>query len=144
MAFTSKKYGLATNQAYTGGINWPTGAIKVMLTTSAYTPNQDTDVFKSAVTNEITGTGYTAGGVTLTGKTMLYTAGTNTIAFDAADAQWMGATFTFRTYVIYLDTGTPGTSPLIAYGSETADVTVTGGTLTLVWDSNGIFAVTAA
>src|SRR6478735_614117 len=34
----------------------------VMLVTSAYTPNQGTHTKRSDITNEITGTGYTAGG----------------------------------------------------------------------------------
>jgi len=55
-------------------IDWLTDTIKVMLCTSAYTPNADTHVFKSDVTNEISGTGYTATGVALASPTVVYTA----------------------------------------------------------------------
>jgi hypothetical protein len=46
---------------------------KTMLTTVTYVPNQDTHDFKDDVTNEITGTGYTAGGVAISPLTSLYT-----------------------------------------------------------------------
>ncbi len=48
--------------------------IKVMLTTSAYSPALDTHEVKADVTNEVTGTGYTAGGATVATKTLTYTA----------------------------------------------------------------------
>jgi len=46
-------------------IDFDTATIKAMLTTSAYTENKDHDR-RDDVTNEITATGYTAGGVTVT------------------------------------------------------------------------------
>lgn len=48
--------------------------LKCMLLTSSYTPNLDTHKYKSDLTNEITGTGYTAGGATLGSPTLTYTA----------------------------------------------------------------------
>lgn len=51
-----------------------TDTIKVMLTTSTYTENLDTHETKADVTNEVVGTGYTAGGATLASKTITYTA----------------------------------------------------------------------
>jgi len=47
-----------------GAIDLDTDTIRVMLVTSSYTENKDTHTKRSDVTNEITGTGYTAGGVT--------------------------------------------------------------------------------
>lgn len=141
MAVTARLYGQAHLHAYNGRLNLPTDTIKVMLTTSAYTPNQDTHDYKDDVTNEVTGTGYTAGGVTLANKALTYDAATNTVKFDADDASWASSTITARTYVIYKDTGVASTSPLIAYGSESADVSTTNGTFSLVWDAAGIFTV---
>lgn len=51
-----------------------TDTMKVMLTTSTYAENLDTHETKSDVTNEVTGTGYTAGGNALASKTITYTA----------------------------------------------------------------------
>lgn len=49
----------------TGNIDIDTDTIKCALTTSSYTPNLDTHDRFDDVTNEVTGTGYTAGGATL-------------------------------------------------------------------------------
>ena len=87
MAASGKLYGLAFKSMVNGEINWTSHTIKAMLCTSAYTPNQDTHQYKSSVTNESAGTGYTAGGVALAGKTVNYTAGTNTLILDASDTQ---------------------------------------------------------
>lgn len=124
-------------------LDWDTDTIKVMLTTSTYVPDQDAHDYKNDVTNEITGTGYTAGGVTLTGKSVTYDAATNKVRLIAADAQWTSATFTARYAVYYKDTGTATTSPLIGFLDFGSDVSVTAGTFTLDHDTtNGIFTAT--
>lgn len=122
-----------------------TDTLKVMLTTSAYTPNQDTHRYKSDVTNEITGTGYTAGGATVTSPTVTYTGASNLITFDAADTSWSSASFTARTYVLYDSTpATDATRPLIQYETFGSDQTVTSSTFTIVWNASGIFTITVA
>ena len=45
-----------------GSINYGTDTFKMMLTTSAYVADKDAHLKRSSVTNEVTGTGYTAGG----------------------------------------------------------------------------------
>lgn len=50
-----------------------TDTIKIALATSTYAFNLDTHEVFSDVTNEVTGTGYTAGGNTLASKTIVYT-----------------------------------------------------------------------
>lgn len=144
MAVTANVYGLALSSFVSGSINWGTDTIKVMLTTSAYTPNQDTHQFKSSVTNEVTGTGYTAGGATLASKTNAYTTATNTVALDAADVTWSTSTITAARAVVYKDTGTGSTSPLICYVDFGGDVVSTAGNFTITWDSAGICTLTAA
>jgi hypothetical protein len=44
-------------------IDFDTDTFKAMLVTSSYTPNKDTHDKRDDVTNEVAGTGYTAGGV---------------------------------------------------------------------------------
>src|SRR5512135_2516435 len=82
-------------------IDWLSDDIRVMLCTASYVPNLDTHVFKSDVTNEISGTGYVAGGAALTSKTATYDAPSDTTTWDAADTVWATATFTCRYAVIY-------------------------------------------
>lgn len=145
MAVTALLYGkLWENQFGSAPINWSSDTIKVALATSTYTPSQDTHDFFNDVTNEVTGTGYTAGGATLASKTATYTSGTNTCAFDAADTSWTTSTITARYAIIYKSTGTASTSPLIGYVDFGADVSSSGGTFTITWDAAGIFTLTVA
>ncbi len=123
---------------------WTTDTIKCMLTTATYTPNQDTHEFKSSVTNEVSGTGYTARGATLGTKTVTIDTASNETRLDAADTSWTTATFTARYAVVYKDTGTDGTSPLLGYVDFGADVPVSAGTFLITWDSTGVLKITAA
>lgn len=143
MAVTTKVYSNAPDQAWSGNINWASDTIKVGLVTSSYTPNQNTDVHWSDVsTNEVSGTGYTAGGATLGSKT--HTQSTTTFTFDAADTSWTSSTITARYAVIYKSTGTGSTSPLIAYVDFGADQSSSSGTFTITWSGSGIFTVTVS
>lgn len=145
MAVSAKLYGLAFKSMINGEINYTAHTIKAMLCTSAYTPNQDTHQYKSSITNEAAGTGYTAGGVALQGKSVNYTAGTNTLILDASDTQWPDSTVTGRYLVLYDDTpSTDATKPLIGYVDFGADVSTTAGVFTSVWDSAGIIGFTTA
>lgn len=117
-----------------------TATVKVMLTTSSYTPNQDTHDFVDDVTNEVSGTGYTAGGATLGTKNVTQTA--NVVAFDAADTVWSSSSITARRAVIYVDTGTPATSALICWIDFGEDETSDSGDFTIQWNASGIFTIT--
>lgn len=145
MAVSALMYGLAYKSAFNKEIDWDSDTIKVMLCTSAYTPNQDTHQYKSSVTNEVTGTGYTAGGATLASCTFTYTSGTNTLMLDAADTSWTTSTITARYAVVYDSTpASDATRPLICYVDFGADVVSTAGTFTITWDSAGIATVAVA
>ncbi len=113
------------------------------LATSSYTPNQNTHDYFNDITNEVTGTGYTAGGATLGTKTV--TQSTTTHTFDAADTVWTTSTITARYAIIYDSTpGTAATNPLIAYVDFGADVSSTAGDFTIAWNASGIFTITVA
>ena len=145
MAVTAFLYGSAPAKLANKEIDWDTDTIKVALCTGSYIPNQDTHDYFNDVTNEVTGTGYTAGGATLASKTVTYTAGTNVTAFDAADVSWPTSTITARYAVVYVDTaGAASTDPLICYVDFGADVSSSAGTFSIQWDSAGIFTITVA
>lgn len=117
-------------------------SIYVMLTTSTYTPDQDVHDYYNDVTNEVSGTGYSANGAALASITWTYTSGTNTWAFDAADTSWTTATITARNAIVYDRTpGTDATRPLICYQASDADITSTAGTWTITWNASGIFTI---
>jgi hypothetical protein len=142
MAVTAKLYDNAITSLANKEIDWGTDTIKVMLCTSAYTPNQATHQYKSSVTNEVVGTGYTAGGATLASKTEAIVSHVKT--FDAADTTWSGSSLTARYAVVYDSTGTDSTSPLIAYIDFGADQVSSSAPFTLTWDAAGIFTITVA
>ena len=149
MAVTANWYGNALLGQFSTTaarrVDWVTDAIKTSLHTSSYTPAQDTDDFFNDATNEITGTGYTAGGVTLGSKTLTYDSGTNETRLDAADAQWTSASFTARIAVTYSDTGgAASTDPVMGFVNFGGDETVSSGTFTIQWDATGVLKITAA
>jgi hypothetical protein len=133
-------YGKFLEKTFNGEVNLYTGVIKVMLLTSSATLNQDTDDYINDVSaNEVSGAGYSAGGATVTGATPTYTAGTNTFALEANNVSWASSTITARYMVVYIDTGNPATSPVIAYSDFGGDQSTVDGTFTLSWDADGIF-----
>lgn len=74
-----------------------TDTIKCALFTSSATLNVDTTAYSTS--NEVTGTGYTAGGVTLTNVSVTVVAGG--VYLDADDAIWDDSTITARGALIY-------------------------------------------
>lgn len=145
MAVTGKLYGKMFLAAFNKEIDLPDDVIKCMLTTSSYTPDQDAHDYKDDVTNEVTGTGYTAGGTTLGNRGFTYTGATNVLAFTADPAVWTAATITARTAVVYDSTpGSDATRPLICYQQSDVDIVSTNGTFQVTWNASGIFTITVA
>src|SRR4051794_3588168 len=89
-----------------GQINWLNDTIKVVLCTSAYTPNAATDQYLS----DVPGGARVATSGALTGKTV-----TNGVA-DADDVTFsaVAAGSSVTQAVVYKDTGTAASSPLVA------------------------------
>lgn len=121
-------------------IDYDSDTIKVALATSSYTPAQATHDYFDDITNEVSGTGYTAGGATLGSKTVALASHVQT--FDAADTSWTTSTLTARYAIIYDSTGTASTSPLIGYVDFGADVVSVAGTLLITWNAGGLFTIT--
>jgi len=120
-----------------GALDLNTDTIKVALLQGAsggtpYTPNSAHAVFDDVDGSEISGTGYTAGGETLANPAI------TDAKFDADDVVWSGATFTTAYAVVYKDSGDPATSPLICLLDLGGEKSVTAGTFTLEFHSNGI------
>ena len=101
---------------------------KIALYTSAADLSAATTVY--SVTNEVSGTGYTAGGNTLTIAANPASSGT-TAFLDFADTTWTTATITARGALIYLANG--GTNPAVAVLDFGSDKTSTSGDFTIVF-----------
>lgn len=146
MAVTAKCYGnmpLNALKALLTDLNAAGTAIKCMLCTSSYTPDQDTHESKADITNEVTGTGYTAGGATLATKAVTYSS--RVTKFDADDVQWASSTITARYAVLYDDTpAAAADKKLLLWVDFGADKSSENGTFKIQWAAGGIFTVTVA
>ena len=135
------KYNIAKSELWKGTFVVLTDTIKIALVTSAYVPNIDTHQFFSDITNEVVGTGYTAGGATLASKTVTKDDTNDKGVFDAADVVWTTATITARGAVLYKSTGTATTSTLIAYYDFTVDKSSSGGNFTVQIAATGLATI---
>ena len=105
--------------------------IKVMICTNVYVPSQ-AHAFKSDVTNEVTGTNYTARGTLVAGITLALDV--NTVEWIHNDITWLQSASGFSTgrhFLWYDDTGVDATSKLIMYMTEASDFGNVAGDLIL-------------
>ena len=106
--------------------------IKVALLNNSHTFTATDNTYSQVSANEISGTGYTAGGVTLANKAVTQAA---TTKFDADDAQWTTATFTAYHAVIYSGT------ELIASIDFGGAQTISAATFKIQWHADGIITL---
>jgi hypothetical protein len=106
------------------GVHASTDTYKIALFTDAATLGAATTAYAS--TNEVSGTGYTAGGVTLTGFTSGLSSGTAYITFS--DASWANATITARGCLIYNSSKSNKAVATFDFGGN---ITSTSGTFTV-------------
>lgn len=143
MSVTVSMYDSFTRDLGNGAIDLDTDSFKILLTTSSYTPSLTTHAKRSDITNEVSGTGYTAGGAALGSVTWTLDTTNHRTAFDAADSSWSTATFTARYAVIYKSRGgLSSADELVCLVDFGADQTVAGATFTITWASGGVFTVT--
>jgi hypothetical protein len=115
---------------------------KIALFSNSITPDFDAAAANAAygagqyASNEVSGTGWAAGGVALTGTT--FTGATGTATFDATDVAVSGTTLTAaRCGLIYADAlaGNNG----ICLVNFAADFSTVGGAFTVTWAAAGIW-----
>ena len=118
--------------------------VKAAVVTGSYTVDQNLHDFWSDVSaNEVSGTGYTAGGnVLANGSATVDGAGLVTVDLDDP-AVWSQNAAGFangRRVVVYHDTGTGTTSRLLAYSADFgADKGNVDGDFTVTLHANGLF-----
>jgi hypothetical protein len=98
------------------GQNIITDTLKMAL----YTAFSDIGALTTAytTTNEVTGTGYTAGGVVVTGATLSTDTQTGTVYVDFANVSWPGANFIARGALIYNVTRSNKSIAVLDFGSD--------------------------
>jgi len=116
------------------GHQMATDTIKLALFTSSASLGEGTTAYSTS--NEVSGTGYTAGGVTLT-STTVSTSGT-TAFFDADDPEFTSASFTARGALIYNSSNSNKAIAVLDFGG---DFTVSSGTFKIVFPAAGTNAI---
>lgn len=110
--------------------------IKCALLSGSHSFTATHNTWSQVSANQITGTGYTAGGATLAGKGVTQAA---TTKWDATDVEWTTATFTTAHAVIYDDT--LANDDLICSIDFGGDQTVTAAKFSIVWNAAGIITL---
>ena len=134
-------------QVMEGVFNLASGGdtLKVALVTG-YAPDIDTHTaWSDASGSEVTGTGYSAGGVTLTSQDVTQDNTNDRGIFDAADVTWTGLNIAGTSAspshaILYDDTVTAPSDALIAYWEVTT--ATNGGDYTLQFNATGIITLT--
>lgn len=119
---------------FTANNNLSAGTVKVaLIDTGTYTYSSANQFWSSASAASV-GTPQTLGSKTFTNGT-----------FDAADVTFTAVTgSSVEALIIYIDTGTASTSPLVAYIDTSVTglpVTPNGGDITITWNGSGIFTL---
>ncbi|MFZ9959307.1 MAG: hypothetical protein ACO3GP_02850 [Candidatus Limnocylindrus sp.] len=124
-------YNSAIDDMAKGAIDFDTDTFKVLLVTSSYTPNKDTHDRRDDVTNQVTGTGYSAGGATCT-VTVTKDTANDKVTISLGAVSWSSSTITARAAVYYKARGGASSDDeLVAYNDFGSDISTTGGTFAI-------------
>lgn len=117
-------------------------AVKTAMITDSATPNFDThDFWSDLEANEVSGTGYTAGGVVITSTELTLASGV--LTYDAADPSWTGSTIAnAMAGIVYFDRGGATTADeLVCLMDFVTAASSSSGTFTIQLNAAGIFTV---
>lgn len=146
---TNKLRALLLNPSLTPTLNLLTDTIKVMLVNTAYVPDKDHD-FVSSITgssNEISGTGYSAGfgaagRKTLASKTVTQDNSGDVAYFSAANLTWTAINAgTIGAIAIIKEVTSDADSPILAVVDLSPDIVTNGGDFTINWAAGGLFNI---
>ena len=115
--------------------------VKCALFTNSVTPNFTTDTAYGVSpynANEVSGTGYTAGGAALGSKTVAGAAGS--LTFDAADTSWTSSTITNAKGALIWD-DTVASDAAVCLVNFWADYSTSNGTFAITVSASGWFAI---
>lgn len=114
-----------------GNIDNDTDTFKVMLCTSSYVPSRN-HTKRSDITNEVVGTGYTAGGATITVTVSAIDTVNNRVDVILGGTSFTSSTITAR-YAVYYKSrgGLASADELVAVNDFGSDVSSSSGTFTL-------------
>jgi hypothetical protein len=123
-----------------GGIDFDADTLKLLLVSADQAANLNTHDNRDDITQEVTGTNYAAGGVTLSGVTVTASGGVATL--DAIDATFSNVTIAaIRGSVLYKSTGSAAADPLAFWHDHGAQA-VTAANYVVQWNASGIATLT--
>jgi hypothetical protein len=138
---TGKLYGNGLLFLLNGAVVFGSDDTYLALARTAYTPDIDAHDYWLDINaaDEITGTGWAAGGVQADGETLSLVTANNDVELDITDEAVATVTLTDAKHVIlYSRTpGTDGTRELIGYATMDTALAPQGGTLTLDFSTTG-------
>ena len=124
-------YNSAIDDMAKGAIDFDTDTFKILLVTSSYTPNKDTHDKRDDVTNEVSGTGYSAGGAT-SATTVTKDTANDKVTISFAATSWATSTITARGAVVYKSRGGASSADeLVCYIDFGADVSSSAATFSV-------------
>jgi hypothetical protein len=124
-------YNSAIDDLANGNIDFGADTFNLLLVTSSYTANKDTHVKRDDVTNEVSGTGYTAGGAA-SACTVTKDTATDKVTLSFASVSFSTATITAAGAVIYKARGGASSADeLVAFIDFGGDVSSTGATFSV-------------
>lgn len=112
--------------------------LKVALVGSAYSADKDAHAVFADLSDEVSGSGYTAGGQALSDVSLTQDDANDRAVLGATASVWPVASFSARGAVLYKDSGSPATSPLLAYLDFGTLHTVSGEDFYLEWNPEGV------
>jgi hypothetical protein len=140
MTMASGVYGITLEDMIDNdhAVDWTADSNVVQLNTDTMTPDFNAWDFEADLTNEVSGTGYSAPGNAVDSPTSTATAGVLTM--DAADEAWTTATFANAEGATIFD-DTIANDPLWVTSDFGAAYSVTAGTFTIQWNASGIWTI---
>lgn len=127
-----------TDHLARAGINFAADSFKVLLVSSVPSEaNLDTWANRSDVSNEVSGTGYTAGGVAIALTVGSVDAANNRLAITPANLTpgWTSATITAVGAIIFKSTGNAATDKLISFVDFGETVSSTNGSYAITFSA---------
>lgn len=119
-------------------INFGTASFKCLLHTSVPSEaNLDAWVNRSDISNEVTGTGYTAGGVAVTATVSAVDTTNNrvSVTFSNLAPGWTTSTITALAASVYVNTGSAATDKLVSMVDFGGTVTSTAGNFSVTFNT---------
>lgn len=121
-------YNSAIDDTVRGLIDFDTNIFKAMLVTSSYVADKDTHDKRDDITNEVSGTGYIAGGSTC-GVTVTKNIASNSVTIQFAEVEWTSSTITARGCVYYKSSsGAASLDQLVAYNDFGSNISTSAAT----------------